>query len=258
MTPALHPETEKMIDAFARSLKVKLARAEAKYGYSDNWRTDDWEADCQRDLAKHVAKGDPLDVAAYAAFCWARGYPTAPVAGLTSEERNNLPATAPGHWDTPEGREMAQATLDDPHMAASRARVSDFALANRVFLSPDIGNLTDAKERIRWLSVMLATSPVATATASVREPWPGYTADMERRRVVTLAKVGQMLSIMAGGEAAEVEGYDAADLYADVLMALGIEDAAFPDLALQGAEDDPEAYFLTDSGTSATIGGERA
>lgn len=73
----LHPNTEKLVDDFAAALKTKLARAEKKYGYSDNWRTDNWEIDCQRELARHVQKGDPLDVAAYAAFCWARGYRTA-------------------------------------------------------------------------------------------------------------------------------------------------------------------------------------
>lgn len=74
----LHLNTINLVDNFAAALKDKLAAAEAKYGYSDNWRTDDWEADCQRDFARHVTKGDPLDVAAYAAFCWARGYRTAP------------------------------------------------------------------------------------------------------------------------------------------------------------------------------------
>lgn len=81
-----------------------------------------------------------------------------------------LPEVMPGHWTTPGGRDMALATLDDPHMARSRERISDFALANEVFLSPGIANLTDAKERIRWLSARLAlgacspaevTSPVA-------------------------------------------------------------------------------------------------
>lgn len=78
-----------------------------------------------------------------------------------------LPEVLPGHWTTPGGRDMALATLGDPHMARSRERISDFALANEVFLSPGIANLTDAKERIRWLSarLALAASPPAPANA---------------------------------------------------------------------------------------------
>lgn len=75
-----------------------------------------------------------------------------------------LPESLPGHWTTPAGREMAMATLDDPHMARSRERISDFHLANEVFLSPGIANLTDAKERIRWLSAQLAVCQTTTAS----------------------------------------------------------------------------------------------
>jgi 3-hydroxyacyl-CoA dehydrogenase len=73
----LHPDTVKLVDEFAAAMKAKLLVSQQKYGFSDNWLTDDWQAECQSDLMKHVHKGDPLDVAAYAAFCWARGWPTA-------------------------------------------------------------------------------------------------------------------------------------------------------------------------------------
>lgn len=78
--PSFRPvlETEKLVNNFANALLVKLAKAEIKYGYNDEWLTSDWEAVCKSELARHVAKGDPLDVAAYAAFCWARGWTTAP------------------------------------------------------------------------------------------------------------------------------------------------------------------------------------
>lgn len=76
---------------------------------------------------------------------------------------NTLPEIAPGHWSTAGGRDMALATLDDPHMARSRERITDFALANEVFLSPGIANLTDAKERIRWLSIQLLIVRAALA-----------------------------------------------------------------------------------------------
>jgi hypothetical protein len=34
--------------------------------------------ECQQHLSEHLAKGDPRDVAAYAAFCWYHGWPTVP------------------------------------------------------------------------------------------------------------------------------------------------------------------------------------
>ncbi len=74
--PGLHPETAAMVDRFAAALKEKLAAAEAKYGYADHWRTDDWEDEWRDQLLRHVDKGDPLDVAAYSAFGWARDWRT--------------------------------------------------------------------------------------------------------------------------------------------------------------------------------------
>lgn len=91
-----------------------------------------------------------------------------------------------------------------------------------------------AKEK--ELARLLARHRGSTA---VVEPWPGCFADLQRRRVTTLANLGLMLSKMAGGEAAEVVGYDAADLYAEVLMALAIEDADDTDIALEIARDHP-------------------
>jgi hypothetical protein len=76
---SLHPESVKLVAGFAAALAGKLAGAEAKYGRCTDWLVQDWEAELQRDLARHVEKGDPLDVAAYAAFAWARGYRTGPM-----------------------------------------------------------------------------------------------------------------------------------------------------------------------------------
>lgn len=74
----LHPMTVDLVDRFAAALKAKLAKAEAKYGYAIGWADGDWQDKCQRDLAEHVIKGDPLDVAAFAAFCWHHGWTTRP------------------------------------------------------------------------------------------------------------------------------------------------------------------------------------
>lgn len=80
LTADLHPDTAHLVNAFAISLAHKLLSAQQKYGYSNGWLTDDWEAQCRADLLTHVHKGDPLDVAAYAAFCWARSWSTTPLA----------------------------------------------------------------------------------------------------------------------------------------------------------------------------------
>jgi len=66
-----------LVAAFSEALLAKLRAAEVKYRRKDDWERDDWETDCQRKLSEHVAKGDPLDVAAYAAFCWHHGWSTA-------------------------------------------------------------------------------------------------------------------------------------------------------------------------------------
>lgn len=81
----LHPATAGLVRRFAEALAEKLRRAEQKYGYSDGWLSPDWQAECQQHLAEHVAKGDPRDVAAYAAFCWHHGWPTGAPALLDAQ-----------------------------------------------------------------------------------------------------------------------------------------------------------------------------
>lgn len=72
----LHPLTVNLVVRFARALASKLSDAEAKYGYSDGWRSNDWLDECRAQLLEHVAKGDPRDVAAYCAFLWHHGEKT--------------------------------------------------------------------------------------------------------------------------------------------------------------------------------------
>lgn len=70
--------------------------------------------------------------------------------------------------------------------------------------------------------------------------------DIDRRRVVTLAKLGLMLSTMAS-EGMVILGHDdSTDLYNDVLMALAIEDADYPDIALEVARDHPDGHLIID------------
>jgi hypothetical protein len=82
------------------------------------------------------------------------------------------------------------------------------------------------------------------AVAGSEEAWPGRNAELDAGRVRTLATLGLMLSVMAGGNAPEVTGFDASKLYAEVLMALAIEDSDNPDIALEEARDHPEDHTL--------------
>jgi hypothetical protein len=74
--PALHIETKRLIQAFAEELARKARDAELKHNFSDDWLRDHWERECRRQMLHHLAKGDPRDVAIYAAFMWARGWST--------------------------------------------------------------------------------------------------------------------------------------------------------------------------------------
>lgn len=82
-----------LVARFSAALLEKLRLAEQKYGYDNGWMNTDWRNDCQRDLLKHLAKGDPRDVAAYCAFMWHHGWPTiaaAPSEAIGREEVSRL------------------------------------------------------------------------------------------------------------------------------------------------------------------------
>ncbi|MBR8186490.1 hypothetical protein C6Q14_27565 [Burkholderia ambifaria] len=78
--PDLHPRTANLVRRFHVALAAKLAHAERKYGHADSWASPGWMDECREQLQRHVAKGDPLDVAAYSAFLWHHGEPTVKVA----------------------------------------------------------------------------------------------------------------------------------------------------------------------------------
>lgn len=79
-----------LVVRFATALLEKLRAAEKKYGYDNGWIRDDWQAECQRHLNEHLAKGDPRDVAAYCAFLWHHGWST--VGPLTPEDVRRVAA----------------------------------------------------------------------------------------------------------------------------------------------------------------------
>lgn len=72
----LHPSSLKLVEEFSTFMAEKLKRAQDKYGYSDGWLTEEWKEDCLKDFKNHIDKGDPMDVAIYAAFMWKRGWST--------------------------------------------------------------------------------------------------------------------------------------------------------------------------------------
>lgn len=74
--PDLHPDTNALVDRFAKAMKEKLLKAQQKYNYGAHWATTDWEDECRDNLKQHIGKGDPLDVANYCAFMWHHGWPT--------------------------------------------------------------------------------------------------------------------------------------------------------------------------------------
>lgn len=83
----LHADSKQLVQVFAEAMAEKLRQAELKYGYSNGWLTDDWEIQCRRQMMEHVAKGDPRDVAIFAAFMWARDWPISPPRKLTPPKR---------------------------------------------------------------------------------------------------------------------------------------------------------------------------
>ncbi|MCE0393881.1 hypothetical protein [Klebsiella variicola] len=72
----LHPSTMALVNDFATALAEKLHKAELKYGYSNAWINNGWMTDCLAEFHRHIAKGDPRDVAAYCAFMWYHGWKT--------------------------------------------------------------------------------------------------------------------------------------------------------------------------------------
>lgn len=82
----LDPHTADLVARFASALAEKLLAAQDKYGYSHGWINDDWMDECRAELVRHVAKGDPRDVAAYCAFLWHHDERTAAAPAVVVDE----------------------------------------------------------------------------------------------------------------------------------------------------------------------------
>lgn len=74
----LHPNTATLVRDFAEAMAKKLRASEIKHGWTANWMRKDWRDELAAELLRHVHKGDPIDVAAYAAFAWFHGWSVAP------------------------------------------------------------------------------------------------------------------------------------------------------------------------------------
>lgn len=64
-----------LVEGFSAALLEKLRASERKG--RRGWERDDWMEICRAELVAHVAKGDPVDVGAFAAFLWWHGERTA-------------------------------------------------------------------------------------------------------------------------------------------------------------------------------------
>lgn len=74
----LQEEFEIILEGFSRILVAKLMQNEKKHKFGFSWKKPDWEEQLQREIVKHVEKGDPRDVAIYAMFAWFHNWRTAP------------------------------------------------------------------------------------------------------------------------------------------------------------------------------------
>lgn len=86
----LPPDTADLVLRFAVALSRTLHAARVKYGYQEDWKKDDWEAECRKEMLRHIDKGDPVDVAAYCAFMWHHGWSTNPREPYPLKELNRL------------------------------------------------------------------------------------------------------------------------------------------------------------------------
>lgn len=76
---SLHPATQQLVDTFAEALAAKLLKSQEKRGASWTNLGGEWPVeDCRKALFDHLLKGDPVDVAAFCAFLWSKGFSTKP------------------------------------------------------------------------------------------------------------------------------------------------------------------------------------
>lgn len=164
----LHPATADLVDRFAVELKSKLAKAEAKYGYRDDWSKPDWQDELTESLAEHIQKGDPRDVAAYCAFAWHHNWSTSAASGhltgsVSPRTENDQPA-----WTDQDIEDLLSDAIGDSFdmdwTARDGAKAVLAALKREGLLSSGVS--TSALEIVR----------------KITEPLSGYSSDDAARR----------------------------------------------------------------------------
>jgi len=148
--PSLHPATADLVRRFSVALAEKLAAAEQKYGYSDNWARPDWMDECRQHLLDHIAKGDARDVAAYCAFLWHHGERTAPA----------QPVGVPDGWamvPREPTETMIEAADDTDSPGGDPCATPDYAVAYSAMLAaspqPPAQPSADAEDAARYRHV---------------------------------------------------------------------------------------------------------
>lgn len=81
---ALHRRTGELVKQFAETMAEKLLESQQDF---DHWPRVDWESECMEGFLRHVAKGDPVDVANYCAFMWYHQWRTR----FTSQHYEQMP-----------------------------------------------------------------------------------------------------------------------------------------------------------------------
>lgn len=94
----LHPDSEQLLKVCFEELRLKMIKSQKKYGWSNEWLTQDWEDECREQMIEHLQKGDPRDVAVYAMFMIYRGW-TTNKKSLVNERKDNV-----GSWVSVEDR----------------------------------------------------------------------------------------------------------------------------------------------------------
>lgn len=132
MPAALHPDTAGLVLRFAVAMAWKLHAAEKKYGYTMDWMYPNWMDVCRDELRRHVGKGDPLDVANYAAFLWHHGQTTAKTDKPEAASAGASLTAVPRGWDIQEGDEEIMVTAPGGNPGGCYVSASDRSLSGRL------------------------------------------------------------------------------------------------------------------------------
>lgn len=121
---------------------------------------------------------------------------------LQKEVAPLLPTATPSSRWKAEGQPDPHGTYYEQERAGiAKGHLSDDEMANAVYMSPGIANLTCAKERIRWLSRALdrASTALAAATGS---PYPSAPGDHDAAEIKAFAE-----AIAEGNTSRHHDGY---------------------------------------------------